>query len=236
MLSMTPPQCLKLIILRITMMPTPIQIDAARQHQIAGLFGEQQRDVGGRGEIDDAHHAGGSEPMIIGRGLGFRRHRLDLAFQALAVAQHAGKIAQRFGQIAARLGLDGHHDGEKAHFRRWAWLSYIRLRPCSRVTPTFRPSTRLGEFAAHRIGRLRAPRCAAPRWWEGPTCTERTMTSMALANSSVNFFARRAVRKPSTQRGRPKPDGERRQRRSPAASGAVTRQTTPATSAPERRR
>ena len=33
--AMPAPQCLKLIILRITMMPTLIQIDAARQHQIA---------------------------------------------------------------------------------------------------------------------------------------------------------------------------------------------------------
>ena len=100
------------------MMPTLIQMHAARQHQIAGPLGEQQGDVGGRGEIDDAHHARRQRTDDHGASLGFRRHRLDLAFQALAVAQHDGQIAQGFRQIAARLGLDGHHDGEKAHFRR----------------------------------------------------------------------------------------------------------------------
>ena len=45
-----------------------------------------------------------------------------------------------------------------------------------------------------------------------PDFTERTITSMALANSLVNFLLRRLVRKPSTQRGRPKLDGEHRHR------------------------
>ena len=38
-----------------------------------------------------------------------------------------------------------------------------------------------------------------------PDLTERTMTSMAGAKFSVNFFLRRLVRNPRIQRGRPRP-------------------------------
>ena len=42
------PQNLKLIMLRMTKMPMPIQIAAAGQHQLAARIGEHQRHVGGR--------------------------------------------------------------------------------------------------------------------------------------------------------------------------------------------
>ena len=58
---------------------------------------------------------------------------------------------------------------------------------------------------------------------------------MALANSSVNFLLRRAVRKPSTQRGRPKPTANTamhdHQRRLVGDEGRPAAANTPSTAA-----
>ena len=44
----------------------------ARQHQVAGALGEQFRDIGGGGEINDAHHARRQRTDDHGAGLGLR--------------------------------------------------------------------------------------------------------------------------------------------------------------------
>src|SRR5689334_18891670 len=87
--------------------------DAADQHELAYRVDPQQRDVVGRGEIDQDHHDRRQCADDAGGSLGFLRHRLDLLGHLLAVAQHLGEVAERFGEVAAALLLNRDHDAEE---------------------------------------------------------------------------------------------------------------------------
>src|SRR5256885_11979982 len=91
---------------------------ATGEHNVAHALGEEKVDVIRCGKIDERgdHHRQRADNH--GRSFRFRRHRLDLALQALAVTEHPGKIAQRFRKIAARLLLDSHDDREETHLGR----------------------------------------------------------------------------------------------------------------------
>ena len=80
-------------------------------------MGPQQRDVAGRGDVDEDHDDRRQRADDGGGGLGFHRHRLDLLGHLLAVAQHLGEVAERFRQVAAGFLLDRHHDAEEVRFR-----------------------------------------------------------------------------------------------------------------------
>ena len=84
-------------------------------------------------------------------------------------------------------------------------LSYMRFSPCSRLTPTFKPSQSLVNSPCTGSGISFATILSAS-FTGRPDLTLRTITSMALANSLVNFFWRRFVRNWIAHRGRPKPN------------------------------
>ena len=81
---------------------------------------------------------------------------------------------------------------------------YIFSNACSRVRPTPRPSTNVWNSGPSGAGLSRAM-ILKHSWTGRPDLMPRTITSTALGNSSENFFIRDLPRKPTTQRGRPRP-------------------------------
>ena len=203
------PQSLKLIILRITKMPMRHPDDAARQHQIAQLLGEQQRRC--RRASSDRRcpsPPGGSEPMIMAEALASDDSALILPCIRLR-SRSTPKIAQRLGEVAARFLLDGHHDGEEAHFRRRHALVHA-LQALFERHADLQAFDQRGELARRPARAISLATILSASFVGRPDLMLRTMTSMALANSAVNFFcAAVAAGKPSTQRGKPRPTPKR---------------------------
>ena len=86
---------------------------AAEQHEVAGALGEQRLDIGRRRQLDEHHHAGRQRADDHRRGLGFRRHRLDLALQALC-----GRAARWRGCSAPRTDCRRTWPGSSSRCRR----------------------------------------------------------------------------------------------------------------------
>jgi hypothetical protein len=105
-MMVVPAQISKLIICFMMYPPIahPDDATAAGDHQPG--VGEELGHVVGVDEVDHAEHDERQRAQNVGRGLRFRRHRLDLQLHLAALAQHVGQVRQGFGQVAAGLPLD----------------------------------------------------------------------------------------------------------------------------------
>ena len=109
--------------------------------------------------------------------------------------------------------------------------SNIFSRPWSIGSPMDRLSTRRWNSGPSGAGLSRAM-MRRQSLTGRPDLMPRTMMSMASEKAAVNFLVRRLARKPTTQRGRPRPAAKRRAATAgPAAAGAGTG-SPPATTAP----
>src|SRR5262249_39618454 len=90
---------------------------AADENDAAGI-GVQLAGVAVVQHHEDAEHEERQRADDVGAGLGFRRQRLDLQLQRLALAQDLAEVLQRLRQIAAGLLLDREADDEEAELGR----------------------------------------------------------------------------------------------------------------------
>src|SRR5450755_2762088 len=124
---------------------------AAKQHQLTGWMGPQQRNVIGGREVDEQHDDRRQRTDNARGRLGFHRHRLNLLGHLLAIAQHLGQVAQGLRQVAAGLLLDCDHDPEE-----------IRLR---QRHPFEQPRAGIAERHADRLGFYDGEKLALQRLW-----------------------------------------------------------------------
>src|SRR6185295_963086 len=146
---------------------------------------------------------GGSEPMIIAEALAsddialiLPRSRLRSRSTPARLASASDRLPPDFCWIVITM--------PKKFTSTVGMLSNIFRTPCSSVTPTLSPSHSLLNSLPTGSGNSRATMRSASLVGR-PERTLRTMTSIALANSAVNRFSRRDLRKLRTQRGRPRP-------------------------------
>src|SRR5512139_1185858 len=90
---------------------------AEAEHHAAERFGPQERDVARGGEIDEYHHEDRQRSDDGGGRFRFLRHRLDLGFHLLAIAQHARQVVEGFREVAAGPLLDGDDDAKEVRLR-----------------------------------------------------------------------------------------------------------------------
>ena len=155
--------------------------------------------------------AGGSEPMIMAEALASDDIALILPCRRLRSRSTPARLPSASDRLPPDLLLDGHDDGEEAHFRGRHGFEHP-LQPLIQRDADLQAFDQVVEFAAHRIGRLRAPRSRSASLVGRPDLTRRTMTSMALAKFVGEFLLAPRLS------GSPAPSAANRGRRANGAS------------------